>query len=64
MASTAAAAVGTDTSKRGVAAFLAGNDGADYRALQRLTWFYNYGDNVRGFDPFRLWSCIGNFAHK
>lgn len=43
----AAAALGLDTSKRGVAAFLAGNGGADYRALQRLTWFYNYGDNVR-----------------
>ena len=41
------AALGRDTSKRGVAAFLVGNGGADYRALQALSWFYNYGDNVR-----------------
>jgi hypothetical protein len=46
------AALGADTSKRGVAAFLSSNDGADYRALKALTWFYNWGDNVRaqGFD--------------
>ena len=51
------AALGADTSKRGVAAFLAGNGGADYRALQALTWFYNWGDNVRMLRAKTLCRC-------
>jgi len=59
---TAIAALGRDTSKRGVAAFLAGNGGADYRALRALTWFYNWGDNVRELcvqGPFRRRKASG-----
>ena len=56
--SNACAALGADTSKRGVAAFLSSNSGADYRALQALNWFYNWGDNVRVLSPSRGRLCV------